>query len=170
MPLIDEALDLLRPQMQAAATAASTAGKTSKLATEGHDDTSAALLSVANGLKAATTYLLVARSRCAPNLAVALAAATEATSLSPRMAFAVDHAQQLMGVALNAKQSMAATDAAAAMEGNAAAQAGGVDGSSLRSANKGWDPSRVRIAYAPSNLPDSQEGTRSYYLMPAYGG
>ena len=164
LPLIDEALDLLYPQLQAAATAAA-AGKAAPEATIGRK-ASSSYMSAANGLKAATTYLLVGRSRCAPNLAVALTAASEAVTLSPGMAFAAEHAQQLMGLALNAKQSVTASDAATT-KGRRLAQARGALGHSLNSAYEGWDPSRVRIAYAPSKSQDSQEGTRSYHLAPA---
>ena len=164
LPLIDEALDLLYPQLQAAATAAA-AGKAAPEATIGRK-ASSSYMSAANGLKAATTYLLVGRSRCAPNLAVALTAAGEAVTLSPGMAFAAEHAQQLMGLALNAKQSVTASDAATT-KGRRLAQARGALGHSLNSAYEGWDPSIVRIAYAPSKSQDSQEGTRSYHLAPA---
>jgi hypothetical protein len=168
LPLVDEALALLGPQLVAAtaaataaaaaaapavaavAAAAQAAAVVAATAAAARQEASAA---AASGLAGAMSYLLVGRSRCAPDLAAALAAATAATTHSPRLAFAADHLRSLAALASDAQRATADLGFASATRVAAHLQGGG------------WDPARVRIAYAPDPQ-GGQAGTRSFTAAP----
>jgi hypothetical protein len=176
LPLVDEALVLLGPQLVAATAAATAAAAAAApavaavaaaaqaaavVAATAAAARQAALAAAASALAAATAYLLVGRSRCAPDLAAALAAATAATTHSPRLAFAADHLRSLAALASDAQRATADLGFASASPSSASS----ASRVAAHPQGGGWDPARVRIAYAPDPQ-GGQAGTRSFTVAP----